>query len=253
MKIIVQNIATEYEDSGQGTVVLMLHGWKDSLNTFDGLVLRLAGYRVIRVDMPGFGNSEEAKEAWGVGEYVEFVRAFIEKIGITPEVIIGHSFGGRVSIKGVGSGVLKPKQLVLIASAGLARRRTLKNHLFAGVAKIGRALTSIPPLSFWQNTIRRALYDALGSDYFRAGSLKDTFVKVVSEDLSAYAAKISIPTLLIWGRQDASTPLMQGEKIHDIIEDSQLDLVNGAGHFVHREQPEKVAEFINDFLKRKTS
>lgn len=252
MKTVVHNIATEYSDAGQGPVLLMLHGWKDSLNTFDDLVKRLPNYRIVRVDMPGFGGTEAPKDAWGVHDYVEFVRAFLEKVNVVPDVIVGHSFGGRVAIKGVGMGVLKPTKLILIASAGLARRRTLKNHLFAGVAKGGRVLTSIPPFSFWQNAIRRKLYDALGSDYFRAGSLKDTFVKVVSEDLSEYASKITIPTLLIWGRQDASTPLIQAEMIHDRIEDSQLDIVNGAGHFVHREQPENVAAFITQFLDKRT-
>ncbi len=161
---------------------------------------------------------------------------------------MGHSFGGRVAIKGVGSGVLKPKKLVLIAAAGLAKRRTLKNHILAGFAKAGRVITSIPPLSFWQNTLRRKLYGALGSDYFSAGSLKETFKKVVSEDLSEHAARIKIPTLLIWGRDDASTPLSQAERIHDHIEHSQLDIVIGAGHFVHKEKPADVAKFITAFL-----
>jgi pimeloyl-ACP methyl ester carboxylesterase len=100
----------------------------------------------------------------------------------------------------------------------------------------------------WQNALRRKLYGALGSDYFNAGSLKETFKKVVSEDLSEYAAKITIPTLLIWGRNDASTPLSQAEKIHELIEHSQLDIVMDAGHFVHKKKPAEVAKFITAFL-----
>ncbi len=113
MKVIVDNIAIESVDSGEGPVILMLHGWKDSLNTFDKLVPLLPGYRVIRLDMPGFGASDAPRNAWGVGEYVDFVKAFIEKLNISPEIIVGHSFGGRIAIKGVGTGVLKPKMLVL--------------------------------------------------------------------------------------------------------------------------------------------
>lgn len=248
MKIIVQNIAIEYSDYGSGTVMLMLHGWKDSSNTFDELVPLLHGYRIIRLDMPGFGKSDAPPSAWGVGEYVAFVKAFIEKLDIAPEVIVGHSFGGRIAIKGVGSGVLKPKKLALIAAAGLARRDTLKKHILGGLAKVGRAVTSIPPFNIWQNTLRRKLYGALGSDYFNAGSLKETFKKVVSEDLSEFASKISIPTLLIWGRNDTSTPLEQAERIHSLIELSQLDIVTNAGHFVHKEKPVEVAVFIKAFL-----
>lgn len=248
MKAIVDNLAAEYEDGGVGPVLLMLHGWKDSLNTFDELVPLLPGYRIIRLDMPGFGGSDAPTSAWGVGEYADFVKAFIYKLNIVPEVIVGHSFGGRVAIKGVGSGVLNPKKLVLIAAAGLARRHTLKNHILAGLAKIGRAFTSVPPLSFWQNWLRLRLYGALGSDYFNSGSLKETFKMVVSEDLSEYAAKITTPTLLIWGRNDTSTPLSQAERIHELIEKSQLDIVMNAGHFVHKEKPAEVAKFITAFL-----
>jgi len=249
MKTIVQNMAIEYSDEGSGSTMLLLHGWKDSLHTFDEIIPLIQEHRTIRLDMPGFGESEPPKNAWGVGEYVDFVKAFTDKLGISPEVIIGHSFGGRVAIKGVGSGILKPKKLALIAAAGLARRRTFKNHLFVGLAKIGRVATSFPPLSFWQQQIRRTLYNAIGSDYFSSGSLKETFKKVVSEDLSVYASKIAIPTLLVWGRQDASTPLSEAERIHDLVEHSQLDIVNGAGHFVHREKPADVARYINEFLK----
>ncbi len=248
MKVIVENIAVEYVETGAGPVILMLHGWKDSLNTYDAVAPLLPSYRIVRLDMPGFGASDSPKKAWGVGEYVDFVKKFTEKLAISPDVIIGHSFGGRVAIKGVGSGVLQPKKLVLIAAAGLAQRPTLSNHVLAGIAKIGRLATSIPPLTLWQNALRRKLYGALGSDYFNAGSLKETFKKVVSEDLSEFAAKITIPTLLIWGRNDASTPLSQGERIHELIERSQLDIVMNAGHFVHKEKPAEVAALIQSFL-----
>lgn len=250
MKIIVQNIAVEYQDEGSGPVILMLHGWKDSFKTFDEIVPLLNERRIIRLDMPGFGESEAPKGAWDVGRYVDFVNAFIQKLAVPVDTIVGHSFGGRVAIKGVGSGILKPKYLVLIAAAGLAKKRTLRNSVLAMFAKAGRLITSVPPLSLWQQQLRRKMYEALGSDYFRSGSLKDTFVKVVNEDLSEYTKKITIPTLLIWGRQDSSTPLMQAERIHDLIENSQLDIVHDAGHFVHRERPREVAGFINDFLKK---
>ncbi len=123
MKAIVEGLATEYTDEGHGQVVLMLHGWGDNLHTFDPLLQFILKYRVVRLDLPGFGNSEKPQDVWGVQEYANFVRAFCAKLDIVPEAILGHSFGGRIILKGVGTGVLSPQKIILIASAGIAKRR----------------------------------------------------------------------------------------------------------------------------------
>ena len=249
MKVIVGTTATEYTDQGRGPTLLLLHGWKDDLKTFDKLLKELSSsYRIVRLDMPGFGGTDIPKGTWRVSDYAQFVRRFLEKVHIEPDVIVGHSFGGRVIIRGVGTGELQPKKIVLIAAAGLARKRTWRNRLLSVVAKIGKMVTSIPPLSSRKQELRRTLYEAIGSDYFAAGALKDTFVAVVSEDLSRYAARIKIPTLLIWGSEDASTTLDQGKRIASLIQGSRLEVINGASHFVHVEQPGKVAEFISSFV-----
>ena len=74
MKVIVNNLATEFEDEGTGPVLLFLHGWKDSLKTFAPLVPGLASdYRVVRLDLPGFGGSEMPSRPWSVSDYVAFV------------------------------------------------------------------------------------------------------------------------------------------------------------------------------------
>ncbi|MEN9561613.1 MAG: hypothetical protein RIQ56_886, partial [Candidatus Parcubacteria bacterium] len=146
MKIIIEGLATEYLDEGEGPVVLMLHGWKDDMHTFDQIVPPLLShYRVVRLDLPGFGGTEIPKRTWQVSDYARFVDAFVQKLRIDVDVLIGHSFGGRVSIKGVGTGLLKPKKLVLIASAGIARKRKLRNKLLTLGAKIGKVVTAVPP------------------------------------------------------------------------------------------------------------
>ncbi|MDP3735041.1 MAG: alpha/beta hydrolase [bacterium] len=248
MKIIVNNIATDYLDEGTGAVMLMLHGWKDTLQTFDQLVPLLAkGRRIVRLDLPGFGGTEPPPGTWGVGDYACFVRDFIFKLNINVDVLVGHSFGGRVALKGLGEGALSARRLVLIASAGVAKKKTLRNYFFAVLAKLGRAATLVPPLSFARLALRGKLYQFLGSDYFEAGSLSDTFRAVVREDLSSAARQVHIPTLLIWGREDAITPLCEGERLVSLIPGSTLKVFPAAGHFVHREKPGEVAAAINGF------
>lgn len=250
MKTIVQNLAIEYSDEGSGSVILMLHGWKDSLQTFDALSQHLPGNRIVRLDLPGFGQSDMPKQTWDISRYADFVREFIRKINLEVDALIGHSFGGRIAIRGVGSGVLKPRRLVLISAAGLARRRTVRNKFLAALAKTGKLATLIPPFSFWKKQLRRKLYGAIGSDYFSAGALKDTFVSVVAEDLSQYAPKISAPTLIVWGRDDDTTPLDQAERIHALVSGSTLRIIDNAGHYVHQERPEDVAQLIKEFPAR---
>lgn len=248
MKCIVQNLATEYLDEGSGTAVLFLHGWMDNLHTFDALAARLASrYRIVRLDLPGFGKTERPKEAWGLDEYVHFVDSFIKKLGVKVDTFVGHSFGGRIIIKGAAEKIFHADKLVLIGSAGIAKRNTPRNLFFNIVAKLGKVATAIPPLSFWREKIRRRFYTHIGSDYADAGALRETFLKTILEDLSGSAQKIDTPTLLIWGKNDAAAPLSDGERLVRLIPQAKLEVLDG-GHFIHHERPEEVASLIRNFI-----
>lgn len=247
MKVIVENLAIEYSDQGQGPVMLMLHGWAAARHYFDGVYENLSGLRIVRLDLPGFGDSEKPRAAWTNEDYARFVAAFCEKLRIKPDYMLGHSLGGRILTKGVSIGVLHPKKLVLISSAGVAKRNTPRNRLYAALAKTGKTLLKPLPKKVYEK-LRHVLYDFTGSDYLSVRDMEKTFVKVVGEDLSADAAKITTPTLLIWGDRDAVTPLAEGEKLNALIRGSQLEIVEGADHFVHLQEPEDVARRIEKFL-----
>lgn len=255
MKIIVQNLAIEYRDEGAGSAVLFLHGWQDDLRTFDALAALLSPtHRIIRVDLPGFGQGEmprkkNEKEGWGIDNYARFVKDFIQKINVPPDAIIGHSFGGRIVIKGIATNMFAARKIILIASAGVAPRRAARAAAIKILAGIGKIATSVPPLIFWREKIRKRFYRFIGSDYGDAGALRRTFVKIVSEDLAIYAEKITVPTLIIWGDADNETPLSDGERLSRLMRNATLKIINGAGHFVHREKPQEVARLIAEFLR----
>jgi len=246
MKVIVDGLAAEYEDHGTGNTVLMLHGWGDTLHTFDSLAGMLPG-RVVRVDLPGFGGSDSPKSTWTLDDYVRFVRSFSEKIGIKPDILIGHSLGGRILIKGLSTGVLEARKAVLIASAGVAERNTFRNATIGLLAKVGRVVTAIPPFNFLRDGIRRYVYQRIGSDYFAAGSLRATFLNIIKEDLSSAAKTIIVPALIVWGENDATTPLSEGKRLHVLIRTSVLRVIPHAGHFVHQEELREVSGIIREF------
>jgi pimeloyl-ACP methyl ester carboxylesterase len=249
MKIIVQNLAVEYQDEGTGPVVLFLHGWKDTLHTFDSIVNVLkSNYRIIRLDLPGFGKSELPKNDWNLSNYVDLVNDFIKKLDFEVYVAIGHSFGGRVIIKGSFEKNINPEKIILIASAGLAKIRTWRNVVLMILSKIGKIITLLPPFIFWRTELRRRLYRAVGSDYFSAGSLQKIFLNIIKEDLSNLANQIKQPVLLIWGDQDDQTPLADGRRLAGLIPSSHLEVIKGAGHFVHQERSIEVAKLIENFL-----
>ena len=250
MTVIVNNLAINYTDEGHGPVVLLLHGWGDSSDSFTPLTHQLVGwgYRVVRVDLPGFGGSQLPLAAWGVGDYAMFVADFLAKLRLKAAVMIGHSLGGRILLKGVGEGTLHADKLVLLASAGLYKGNSARNLAYRVVAKVGKVATALPPMRPLRISLRQKLYRRAGSDYASSGNLQATFLRVVNEDLSGPASHIHVPALLVWGSADDQTPVSDGHRLHELITGSSLKVVAGAGHFVHLDQPAATAGFIREFL-----
>lgn len=245
MKKVINNLATEYTDEGKGQTILMLHGWDNNLHTFDSITKKLKkDYRIIRLDLPGFGKSEIPENDWHLNDYINFVQQFIEKLEISPEILVGHSFGGRIIIKGSAEKVLDAEKNILIASAGIRKADTLKSKTIKAIAKTGKIITSFIP---GQEKIREVFYKKIKSDYNDAGEMKETFLNIIEEDLKSYAGQIKTPTLLIWGEADNVTPVTDGQKFKKLIKDSKLKILKDSGHFVHEEKPDEIVNAIKNF------
>ncbi len=242
--LIVQNLNLVYIDHGTGPTLLFLHGWGTAASSFDPLIEQLSNYRCVSLSFPGFGGSEQPPTAWSVLDYSQLVHDFIDKLDLAPMAIIAHSMGGRVSIKGLAAGLLEPPKLILIASAGAARK-SLKTKLVGLIAKVAKPVMALPPLA----VLRQHLLQSVGSrDYKNAGEMRDTFIKIINENLEADASQIKIPTLLIWGDKDTETPLAEAKILHQCIANSKLEVITDATHFVFQEQPELVSQKIKGFL-----
>ena len=93
------------------------------------------------------------------------------------------------------------------------------------------------------------MYNSAGSDYLDAGLLKETYLRVINEDLSNRVSNIAVPTYLIWGSEDSSTPVSDAQFLENEMKNAQLQVFEGNSHFVHQEEHEKISQAIKEFLK----
>lgn len=113
-----------FEDRGEGDVIIFLHGWGCDHSIFDAITDRMKDqYRVVALDFPGFGESEEPDSVWGVEEYTEFFEAFCKGRGFDCPSLVAHSFGGRVAILFASRNDVR--KMVLTDAAGIKPRRSL--------------------------------------------------------------------------------------------------------------------------------
>lgn len=229
--------------------MLLLHGWGDRLETFDAVARHLeANNTVIRLDLPGFGKSQAPKEAWGLQQYAEHVNTFLQKIDCQPAAIIGHSNGGAIAIYGLANGLLHTDKLVLLSSAGIRAVEKGRKLAWKVLAKTGKVATSVLPPGA-RASLRTRLYKSAGSDLLVAPSMEATFKLIVSQDVQSDAAKLNLPTLILYGKNDTATPPEYAQKFHHAINNSRLILLDNADHFMHQQYPDKVSANIQEFIE----
>lgn len=248
--IIIYNLNIQYfqsEKIDKSNALVFLHGWGSCSMHFRKTLEKCENF--IAVDLPGFGDSEAPKTTWALDGYVSFIKEFLKKLNIENPIIAGHSFGGSIGIK-YCSDENKCKKLILIGSAGIRRTQSTKKYGFFILAKIFGTLLSLPLLGNLKNTTRKYFYKVIGAeDYINAGTLTETYRKVISEDLTNDLKKINIPTILIWGENDKDTPLRDGKLIQKLINNSQLFVVPNAKHYVFLDNEKEFNEIFLSQIK----
>jgi pimeloyl-ACP methyl ester carboxylesterase len=252
VNIVADGLLTSYKLSGskKDRLVVLLHGWGDSSHGLDGLQKQLSvHYRVLTVDLPGFGGTELPNSSWNLDDYARFVRAVLDKLELEqPYAVIGHSNGGALAIRAVSLSTLRPQKLVLLAASGIRTAGKGRRLALQTLAKTGNVATLWMPDRYRQG-LRRSLYGAAGSDLLVVPELEATFKRVVRQDVQADAAAIDQPTLLVYATDDQSVPLAVGRSYQRLIKHARLEIIENSGHFVHLEQADTVTKLIEEFLK----
>lgn len=252
MIIKIKDININYIIEGQGKDIIVLHGWGANINTVIPIVNILKDrFRVHAIDLPGFGESEEPKEPIDSFQYAEIIKEYMDIMKIEKTTLIGHSFGGKLSIilgKNHSSIVEK---IILVNSAGLIPKRGLKYYLRVYGFKTLKFIYE--NFFFWIKNEEKMekFYRKFGSTDYRdsSGVMRSILVKVVNENLESLLQEIKTPTLLIWGDEDTSTPLYMGKIMESKIRDSGLVVLEGAGHYSYLDEMDKFAIIIKNFLQ----
>jgi len=201
------------------TDFIVLHGWGSNKNLMkQSFAKYLNNYRHIYIDLPGFGNSS-ASVVMDSFDVAQIIDLFLEKINASKDIVLGHSFGGKVAT------LLKPKLLVLVATAGIVVPKPFKVKLKIALFKILKGLGLQKFRSYFVADDAKEL----------SRSMYETFKIVINEDFSDEFSKITAPTMLFWGEDDTATPLFTAKKINSLIDTSTLKIYSGDHYFFMKE------------------
>ena len=222
---------------GKGNPIILVHGWGGSSKSLLPLAELLARkFKVVSLDLPGFGNSDKPNSDWGVEEYAQFIIDFICELKLRPVYYFGHSFGGAL---GIYLAANKPQYIKkLIISGGSFKRELLK------VNPVGMFFRWLP--TSLKLIIYRIAYP--NSDIYKIRALESNFRKIVRQDLTPLLSLINIPSLILWGEEDNQTPVKLALELKRKLKQSKLKIFPGIGHNLPLKYPQLVFSEIEKFL-----
>jgi len=230
--------------------LLIIPGWGGTKTSWKNFMnLAQTDFDVYCFDLPCFGEEPCPTEIWGIEEYAEFVRKKTKNLNSVKPILLGHSFGGQIAAYLAANYPEEFSKLILSGAAILRQTPSAKKIIFQFLAKTGGFIFKLPLLNRAADFMKKALYRLANSDYNRTSGMKrEIYQKIINQDLSALAARINLPTLIIWGENDGYVPLKQGKKLSELIVGSKLEIVPGGKHGLHLQTPEKLYGLVKNFI-----
>ncbi|HLP53062.1 MAG TPA: alpha/beta hydrolase [Chitinophagales bacterium] len=259
-----RNAEVHYTDEGSGMPVLMIHGFGGSYTNFDKLAnLMKDKYRVIRIDLPGFGLSDfpEVKEGENyLQDYRDYISFILDTLHIDSVYVIGNSMGGAATWMTAIDHPEKVKKIVLLDPAGYDSEKIAGNLVMFKFKSVRQMFNKGMPLFMsWGGAQRSYFKDSLleeesviRNNMFtnRQGNVAHMLNLATSNQFpdESLITKVPCPTLIIWGVQDEIIPVAHAERFHKDIKGSQLELIDQCGHCPMMEEPMKTKELVERFF-----
>jgi len=228
----------KYIDRKSETTDVFLHGWgcdhKSLLFCKD-----LTKHSCLFVDFPPFGESGKYLPDWNIFTYANMLISLCKKLNIKSFNLVGHSFGGRIAI--ILSVLCKEEtnSLVLVDSAGVKPKRSLSYYVKVGTYKLKKKLK--------MDVSKYGSCDYLALD----ANMRKVFNSIVGTHLDEFLPYIKCDTLIVFGVQDKTTPVYMAKKLHKKIKNSQLVLLEEAGHFSFVDRKLDFSSTLKEFLQKR--
>lgn len=227
--------------------LVLLHGWGGCWQSWYPILERLKNdFNLYAPNLPGFGD-QPIPMPYFLENYVDFVVDFIIKNKIKNPILIGHSFGGAIISKIAADKQLPLSKIILVDAAPI-------RHPYTPLQKIKfKLINSLKKIVPSTQDIYYKIFKLQNSDY---AALKDqpilqkTFQNLIQHDLSKILHHIQVPTLVVWGENDLSTPLSDGQKINSLIPRSKIIVYPNSSHFSYLENQDIFVADIKKFINQ---
>lgn len=237
----ISNVDINYIDYGEGeNTIVLLHGWGQNIEMMKPIGNKFQKTnRVIIVDLPGFGGSLEPDTVWTMYDYAECIHELLKDLKVTNPIMIGHSFGGKISL--IYASKYKTKKLVLFGSPFKKEIQKLSIK-----TKLLKSLKKVPVL----NKLEGFLKKHMGSRDYRQASefMRKILVAHVNLDITEDVKKIKCPTLIIWGTMDQEVPIERAYELEKLISDSAVIPYEGCSHYAYLERIGQTINILKNFI-----
>lgn len=236
-----RNVKVHYIRYGNkdGKTLVFLHGWGQNIEMMKRLADNFQNNDVIIVDFPGHGRSEEPKEVWTLYDFTEMIHELLKSLDVENPILIGHSFGGKVSL--IYASKYNIDRLILFGSPF----KTKKNPNSLKV-KFLKKMKNAPVMKNFAEFAKKHM----GSEDYRNASsvMRDILVKHVNEDITQLVKRIKCPTIIIWGDNDKAVPLEDAYELSSFIKDSAVIVYDGCTHYAYLERLGQTISVISSFI-----
>ena len=243
------------EGPAAGPVVVLVHGLGGHSEQWLNLSAYLvkAGYRVYIPDLPGYGRSEKPADfSYSVHDEAEAVVGFFDALGLKQVDLGGWSMGGGIVQHVAFRHPERVRRLMLFASIGIKQAPTFDVRLFtpstpAELAQLNALLMPNPPKA----------PDFVARDLLRISQERAWVIQRALDSMStgqdatdSLLPQLKMPVLIVWGDKDRIIPLNQGETMHRLVPQSELDVITGCGHLAPVQCSAQIGPKVVEFLKR---